>query len=365
MHARLGLPIAALTAAALAAAQPAAASITVAPGFRATVVARGAGHPVGIAFGRGASIWTTSAQYGTAPSDGVWMTPRRSRGWGRPRQVVRRLFTALGLAWFRGELYVSYVAPYRVFGAHSGRVDAFSRFDGRRFRRRRSVLRGLPVGQHNVDSIVPGPGGRLYVGIGNPTNAGPPRHSLSAAVVSFLPSGRGLRVEARGLRNPFGLAMVPGTDHLLVTDNGRDDLGPFRPPDELNLVRVPRRGAIPHYGFPACWGQGGPSCRGTVPPLARLPAHASSDGVAVARRLGRYGLSAFIAQNGSSFSANRTGSDVIRVSLTPRGRSYRAVRHPFARGFARHDPVGAAIGPDGAVYVTLLRSGRIVRFAPR
>ena len=311
-------------------------------------------------FGRAGSIWLTSAGYSRARSDGVWMR-RRGR---RARQVVRGLDTALGLRWFRGELYVSH--RVELGGRLVGRVTAFGRFDGRRFRRRRVVLRALPVGLHNVDSILAGPQGRLYVGVGSVRNAQRGASRLSATVLSFLPSGRALRVEATGLRNPYGLARIPGTDDVLVTDNGRDDLGLHRPPEEVNLLRLGNR-RTPWFGFPGCWGQGGRACRGATPALARLPAHAVPGGIAVARRLGRYGLSAFVAQNGAGFSASRAGNDVVRIALRPRprGAGYRAIVRPFARGFARHDPLGAAIGPDGALYVTLHGSGRVIRIAPR
>ncbi|HVE68825.1 MAG TPA: hypothetical protein VNB64_09620, partial [Solirubrobacteraceae bacterium] len=206
-----------------------------------------------------------------------------------------------------------------------------------------------------------------YVGVGSTRNArrGPSR--LSASILSFLPSGRGLRVEARGLRNPYGLAFVPGTRDLLITDNGRDDLGPSRPPEEVNLLRLARRRTPPPwFGFPDCWGQGGRACRNARPALARLPAHAAATGIAIARRLGRYGLSAYVAQNGSSSESPSTGNDVVRIALhRRRGGGYRATVHRFADGFTRHDPLGAGIGPDGALYVTMWRTGRILRFAPR
>jgi glucose/arabinose dehydrogenase len=202
------------------------------------------------------------------------------------------------------------------------------------------------------------------VGIGSVADAqrGPSR--LSAAVISFPPSGRGIRVEARGLRNPYGLAFIPGTRDLVVSDNGRDDKGESRPPDELNLVRTSLRGSA-FYGFPGCWGQGGRPCRRSVPPLAELPPHSAAAGVAVARRFGRYGLSAFVAQNGSTVRRRPTGSDILRVRLIRRGRGYRAVVRPFARGFTEHDPVGVAIGPGGALYATLLQTGRVIRFSAR
>lgn len=349
----------ALAALALGAGE-AGARISVPAGFRVTTVATDMGRPSNLAFGRRGSLWTTSAGYSVQASDGVWT----KRSGARPRQVVRGLDTALGLTWFRGELYVSH--RIRPGGRLYGRVTAYSRFDGRRFRRRRVVLDRLPVGLHNVDSIVPGPGGRLYVGVGSTRDArrGPSR--LSATILSFPPSGRGVRVEARGLRNPYGLAFVPGTRDLLITDNGRDDLGDHRPPEEVNLLRIPRRrGTPPWFGFPGCWGQGGRACRNARPALARLPAHAAATGIAVTRRLGRYGLSAFVAQNGSSSDSPSTGNDVVRIALRPRRGGYRATVHRFARGFTRHDPLGAAVGPDGALYVTMWRTGRVLRFAPR
>jgi glucose/arabinose dehydrogenase len=326
------------------------AEITAPRGVEVTTVARNLPQPSNIAFDDRGGIWATSAGYSARPSDGVWHVPRPG---ARPRHVVQGLLYALGLTWHRGELYVAH-AP--------GRVTAYSGFDGRRFARSRVVVSGLPVGLHNADSIVPGPDGRLYLGVGNPTDNRAPSSRLSAAVISFRPDGGGLRVEGRGFRNPYGLAFVPGTSTLLVSDNGRDDLGLHRPPDELNALDT--TGAPRFYGFPRCWGRRGGSCRGSTPPLVNLPPHAAAAGVAVSGDWGGQGPTAFVAQNGSSFARNPTGSDIVAVRLTRSGDDIRGRRTRFARGFRTHDPVGAAIGPDGALYVTLHKSGRIVRFEP-
>ena len=37
---------------------------------------------------------------------------------------------------------------------------------------------------------------------------------------------------------------------------------------------------------------------------------------------------------------------------------------PLATGFGDQDPLGVAIGPGGALYVTLFTSGQVVRFFP-
>ena len=334
---------------------PADAAIRAPSGINVQSVVRGLGHPTAIAFDASGGIWTTSAQYGVSGSDGVWYVKRRG---ARPRHVVPGLNTALGLTWYGGELYVTHVVPYSASaGRYTGRVFAYSRFNGRRFERRRTVVEGIPTGLHRLGGIVPGPGGRLYMGIGSAGDAYAGSR-YGATVVSFRRGGGGLRIEARGLRNPYGLAFAPDGETLYVTDNGRDDLGNDRPPEELNRFRV--GGRVPHFGFPRCWGRGGGRCRGTRPPFATLAPHSAVGGVAVMRRFGRFGPSAFVAEHGSTIASPPTGSVVRRVPLK-RGRSD-DVR--FARGFRRFEPLGVAVGSAGALYVTLHRSGRLIRFVP-
>jgi glucose/arabinose dehydrogenase len=297
--------------------------------------------PTNIAFDPAGGMWVTSGAGGPQASDGVWYVPK---GGHRARHVVRGLHTALGLRWHGGQLYVSHVVT-----PTKGRVSAFTRFDGKRFARRRTVLPALRIGRHTVDSIVEDPaGGRLLVGVGSVAD-----HSGSPGrVVSFRPDGTGARVVATGLRNPYGLAFVPGTRRLLITDNERDDLGLNRPPEELDLADLDAPGT-PSFGFPRCPA----TCRG---PIATFPAHASSDGLAV--KPGPDGTTiAYIAEFGSSF-ANRTGRDVRRVVLRPRpDGGYDTTQSVIAR-FKQNDPLGAAIGPDGNLYVTLLISGKVLRY---
>src|SRR5215217_1423910 len=204
----------AITALMLLAAAPAAvARVRVPAGVELQRYAEGIPNPSNLAFDRRGRLWATSAGVQAAGADGVWLVPRR----GRPRQVVSGLFSALGLTWYRGELYVSHIVPHATFAAgHTGRVVAYSGFDGRRFARSRVVVDGLPAGRHRPDSIVAGPDGRLYLGIGSESDHGPSSATLAGTVVSFRPGGGGLRVEARGLRNPYGLAVAPDGRRLLA-----------------------------------------------------------------------------------------------------------------------------------------------------
>jgi glucose/arabinose dehydrogenase len=297
-----------------------------------TVVASDLPFPVNLAFDSRGGLWfTSSVVSGQNPTDGVWYIPPGER----PRQVVKGL-AAAGLIWVGNTLYVaSTTAP------GTGKITVFQGFNGTRFTSQRVRLAGLSVGQHLIGSIVLGPDGRLYIGVGA---AGSP--SQSGSVLSFAPDGGNPVARATGLRSAFGLAFYGRL--LLVTDTGRDDLGPFRPPEKLNEFNP--TGPVVNFGYPGCYGQGGPACTGTRPPLATFGAHATPSGVAVT------GDIAYVVENGSSFLQNPTGSDIQRVDL-------RTGQHTlFWRSPVKHDPVGAAIGPDGNLYVTLIASGEIIEF---
>jgi glucose/arabinose dehydrogenase len=339
------LPAAALLAALAA---PAPAAIKVPAGVKVFTRVSNVPYPTNLAFDPAGGVWVTSSAGGSQSSDGVWYAPKGSR---RARHVVRGIHLVLGLTWYRGVLYVSHATD-----STNGRVSAYSGFSAGRFASSRVVIPRLRIGLHAVDTIVPGYDNRLYIGAGSTAD-----HSgYPGRVVSVLPDGSGLQREAVGLRNPYGLAFVPGTSRLLVTDNGRDDLGAFRPPEELDVFDV--AGGTVDFGWPGCYGQGGPACRGKIKALLKLPAHASSDGLAVTEDWGGGGLTAFIAENGSSYAANPTGHDIRIVRLGVRAETVRSAG-VFARGFRHNDPLGAAMGPDGSLYATMFLSGKVLRFS--
>ena len=262
------------------------------------------------------------------------------RGSTRPRVVARGFRTPLGLAWNGSVVFVS------ARGSLHRLVVS-----GRRVVSRRPILAGLPFGRHQQDTVALGPDGRLYLGSGSTCDACVEKDRRSAAVLSLRQDGSDLRVVARGLRNPFGLAFEPGSDRLYVSDNARDDLGASEPAETIVLVRP---GA--HYGWPGCWSswslrQLRGSCRGVTKPVALLEPHSSANSLAFWR--GRL----FVAEWGQYLS-ERWGRKLVRVDVRT-GRST-----TFADGFEH--PLGLAVEPTGgALLVGDWGRGVVYRIRPR
>ena len=287
-------------------------ALTVPAGFRAELYASGLERPTALAFGPGGLLYATQ-ETGEVVAVG--------RGSSRPAVLARGFRTPLGLAWVGRTLYVSARGSLH-------RLDV----RGRRVVGRRVVVSRLPFGRHQQDTVALGPDGRLYVGSGSTCDACRERDRRSGAILSLRPNGRDLRVEARGLRNPYGLAFEPGTGRLYVSDNGRDDLGESEPAETVILFR---RGA--DYGWPDCWAswrrrrlEG--ACGGVTAPVAYLEPHSSANSLA----FWRGGL--FVAEWGQYLS-KRWGRKVVRVDV----RSGRA--RTFATGFDH--PLGLAAEPAG------------------
>jgi glucose/arabinose dehydrogenase len=325
--------IRAALAAVAAAALPAAPQIHVPAGFQAQVYARGLVHPTALAFGPDGSLYATE-------DTGRVIAVRRG---GRPRLVAERLPTPLGLAWLGRDLFVS----------AQGRL-VLIRFRGSRVVGRRSIVEHLPFGEHQQDNVVVGRDGRLYLGSGSTCDACRERNPRSATVLSVKPSGSDLRVVARGLRNPFGLAVQPTTGRIFVSVNGRDKLGRDEPAESVVELRSGR-----NYGWPACW----PSwtrlrlagaCRGITAPVAYLEPHSSADGMTFATATtfgGRYAGQLFVAEWGQ-YDSTRAGRKLVRVRLgQPRAQVFATgFDHPLA---VIRDPTGGLLVSDwgrGVIY---------------
>jgi glucose/arabinose dehydrogenase len=287
-------------------------ALEVQAGFAAQLYATGLKRPTALAFGPGGLLYATQ-ESGEVVAVG--------RGSTRPRILARGFRSPLGLAWQGRTLYVSAQGSLHRLVVRGKRVTS-----------RRAIVTGLPFGRHQQDTVAVGPDGRLYVGSGSTCDACRERDRRSAAVLSVRPDGSDLRVVARGLRNPFGLAFQPGTNRLYVSDNGRDELGVSEPAE--TIVRI-RPGA--HYGWPRCWASWRErrlrgSCSGVTKPVAYLEPHSSANTLAFWRG------SLFVVEWGQYLS-ERWGRKLVRVDV----RSGRATT--FADGFEH--PLGLAAEQRG------------------
>jgi glucose/arabinose dehydrogenase len=268
-----------------------------------------------------------TAAYDDSGHDGVYLVAHAGAS---PVEVVPGLHTPLGLLWYQGSLYVSSTAQ----------VDVFSGFNGSTFGSRRTILT-LPSGVGEVNSMALAPDGRLWMGISAPCDHCVPTLKWSAAVVSFLPNGSDLQVEASGIRAPVGLAFYPGTGELLVSMNQRDDLGTATTGDDLSVVRSGQA-----WHFPQCFGQGGAACAGVPHPLAVLDKHAAVSDVAVVT--GQLGPAVATAVVVAEWAVGKVQQVTLRGAVAP-----------LLTGIK--NPVAVAVGPDGALYTADWSSGTIYR----
>ena len=399
--------------------------LTLPPNFCATVYADNIGHarhlvvaPNGVVY-----VNTWSGRYyanDTPPPGGFLVALQDTTGDGRADVTIRFGDTreqgstgGTGITLYKGGLFVEmndrivrYALPAEM-KAPSGPPEV--------------ILSGLPLtDDHPMHPFVIDAQGGLYVDLGSATNscqvqnrtpnspgirpcteletrAGIWRYDANRTGQQFSPAERFVT----GIRNAVGIA-VDSTGKLFATQHGRDQLrenwpslytpeqGANEPAEELMELE---RGA--DYGWPECYydlaqqklvlapeygGDGGKAvgpCAQKRGPGAVFPAHWGPNAL-----LFYYGQQFPTAYRGGAFIAfhgswNRAPS--------PQG-GYNVVFQPFvdgkptgkyvvfADGFAgavkepgraAHRPSGLAVGPDGALYITDDKHGRIWRVTYR
>jgi glucose/arabinose dehydrogenase len=166
------------------------------------------------------------------------------------------------------------------------------------------------------------------------------------------------QVWARGLQRVTALSVNPQTGELWAADAGRGDLGADVPTGELNILSRGR-----HYGWPYCHGPRVPApeysdprrCDATERPVHLLPAGSAPAGLLL------YAGDAFPASyRGDAFVALTGPAPRIGRLRLAAGRP--AVLERFVSGWADAGyPQTLAVAPDGSLYVTDPRGGRIWR----
>jgi len=278
------------------------------------------------------------------------------------------------------------------------------------------IVGGLPAnGDHPMHPFVIDPSGNMYMDVGSATNscqiknrtlespgrkpctelrtrAGIWKYDANKTNQKFSPAER----YATGIRNAVGIAFDPG-GRLYSTQHGRDQLYDnwpklYRPEQGQNLpaeelLKIVQGG---DYGWPYCYydglqgklvlapeyggdGKTVGECATKLEPEAFFPAHWAPDGLLFytgSQFPAHYKDGAFIAFHGSWNRAPgpQQGYNVVFVPFAAGKSAEPAKFEIFADGFAgavkqpdraAHRPVGLAQAPDGAIYITDDKAGRV------
>ena len=266
------------------------------------------------------------------------------------------------IAWREGKAYV----------AGEGRVTEFTDADGDgRADGSRVIVGNLPRGGgHITRTIVFSRDAKyVFVSVGSSSNVTPEEDPRRAAILRIDADGRHPMIFATGLRNAVGMAINPSNGELWATDNGRDWLGDDLPPDELDIIR--ENG---FYGWPWYYGDNIPDPEFNqrpptgVPPALGFQAHSAPLGLCFYTGEpfpAEYRGDVFVCFHGSWNRRAPTGYKVVRVRV----KDNRPVSYEdFVTGFLTPDgvtgrPVDVKVGPDGALYFSDDKGGRIYRVA--
>jgi glucose/arabinose dehydrogenase len=334
------------------------------PGFRIAIFAEVPGARE-MAFSPGGVLLVTD------PSDGIVLALPDSGHTGRvekPVPVLSGLNAPHGIAFHKGKLYIA-------------EINAIRRYDWDETQLRASngeKIVALPGsgGGHSTRTIV-FMNDKMYVSAGSSCNVCDEDDKHRAAVTEYNPDGRGERIFASGLRNAVGLAINPNTKTIWATDNGRDWLGDDLPPEEVNDLGS--NGG--NFGWPHCYGDRVPDrsrsksfdCSTTVAPKVLMQAHSAPLGLLFYEGNmfpPEYRGSLFVTFHGSWNRSVPTGYKVVRIRLNDKGEA-QGPPEDFISGWLRPGetkkgvwmgrPVGLAVGPDGAMYVSDDSAGVIYR----
>ncbi len=269
------------------------------------------------------------------------------------------------IVFYEGAWYVGVPTGVIRFTDHDGDGQADERV---------TLIDSYPTSGHNTRTVEFLPDGRMVVSVGSSCNVCAEKDPRRAAVLAYEnENAEGERLFANGLRNAVGLTLHPSTGELWATNNGRDLMGDDIPPDTVYLVR---EGA--DYGWPRChasitdpdYGYEG-ACQEVEAPIAEMQAHSAPLGLVFYEGDAfpePYRDDLFIAFHGSWNRSVPTGYKIVRLPFEGTKPGSEVV--DFATGWLESDlktvtgrPVGLAVGPDGALYMSDDTGGFIYRIA--
>lgn len=285
------------------------------------------------------------------------------------RTVDTGLDNPTGVAWRDGDLFVAAVHQILRYPDIDTRLANPPEPE--------LVTASLPTDAHHGWKVLGfGPDGLLYTNVGAPCNVCE-RDAIYATIVRLdvdAADDPPVTIVASGVRNTVGFDWHPGTGELWFTDNGRDWLGDYLPPDELNRVSAPGE----HFGFPYINGSamqdpnfgGGHSPANYTAPQLELGPHVAALGMAFYSGYafpGRYNHQVFIAEHGSWNRSQTAGHSGYRITLARESAPGTLVYETFIDGWLQSNneawgrPADVITLPDGSLLVADDHAGAIYR----
>ena len=247
-------------------------------GHMVTLVGAGGGlaTPTSFAFGD-AQVFEGDAGQETSkvPDGGVFLLRN-----GKARKLDGSLRYVSGLAWHGESLYVAGATILAGESSVTWQIQRWSGWNGTAFASQTPIYTG-PKKFQGFDGIAFGPDGRLYAGVSvqgtNDNDHGPAATSpYLYSILTMTDAGKGLRVFARGMRQPWQIAFAAGSDSPFVSDLGQDKPTKLNPPDFVLKVHQGD-----NYGFPQCTQLVAANCTSYAKPFKVFPPHSDIMGVAI------------------------------------------------------------------------------------
>jgi glucose/arabinose dehydrogenase len=250
-----------------------------------------------------------------------------------------------GLAWHAGALYVSggsFTGPTSTVW----QIQKWSGWNGTKFTSQKALYTA-PKGFAGFNGIAFGADGRLYVGVDvgltNGNDHGPAKTPYVYDILSMKATGKGVKVFATGIRQPWQMAFPAGSSSPFVSDLGQDK-GAKNPPDFV--LRVHQGD---NYGFPSCnWITTG-KCKGFTKPFQQFGPHTDIMGMVIMGQ--RLYMTSFLGPKGKG-----PGGEVLWMPLGG------GAAKPLVTGFVA--PTVGLGGHAGSLYVGEVGAGLVFRVTP-
>lgn len=281
-------------------------------------------------------------------------------------QILSGLNKPHGIAFYKDKLYI----------AEETRVSRYSWDETAMTATFERELFQIPKGgNHTTRSIIFDENGRLFVSIGSTCNVCIEKDPFYAAIIVSDSEGATPRLYATGLRNSVFMSIHPLTRDLWATDMGRDFLGDFNPPDEINIIKDNH-----NYGWPICWGNKTHDtlfdknvyiqdpCSNTEVPQYGLTAHSAPLGltfVSSKQFPENEQNNLIVAQHGSWNRTTPIGYKVLELSMS--GNNVTEEKD-LITGFLARDgstvlgrPVDVIFDLEGSLYISDDKAGQIYK----